>query len=72
MDMGDIRIKHKDKDRDTYVIALVGISDKRMKMLGPFRLSAFLLSSSNPSYSFPWQAVCWASPLSMATVPSSQ
>ena len=25
-------------------------------MLGPFRLSAFLLSSSNPSYSFPWQA----------------
>ena len=34
----------------------MGISDKRMEMLCPFRLSAFLLSSSNPSYSFPWQA----------------
>ena len=45
----------------------MGISDKRMKMLGPFRLSAFLLSSSNPSYSFPWQAYARVSPLSVAT-----
>ena len=36
-------------------------------MLGPFRLSAFLLSSSNPSYSFPWQAYARVSPLSVAT-----
>ena len=58
---------NNERDKDTYADSLVGISDKRMKMLGPFRLSAFLLSSSNPSYSFPWQAVCRVSPLSVAT-----
>ena len=45
----------------------MGISDKRMKMMCPFRFSAFLLSSSNPSYSFPWQAYARVSPLSVAT-----
>ena len=39
---------------------MVGISDKCMEMLCSSRISIFLLHSSNPSYSFPWQAVCWA------------
>ena len=36
-------------------------------MLSFLWTSAFLLSSSNQSYSFPWLALCNASPLSMAT-----
>ena len=46
---------------------MVGISDRRVEMLQSSRISIFLLHSSNPSYSFPWQAVCRESPSSMAT-----
>ena len=38
-----------------------------MKILCFFWISAFLLSSSSQSYSFPWLALCDTSPLSMAT-----
>ena len=43
------------------------ISDKRIEMLSFLWTFAFLLSSSNQSYSFPWLALCDTSPLLMAT-----
>ncbi|QHO38440.1 Importin [Arachis hypogaea] len=55
---------------------LVNLSQADSNGCLPFRLSAFLLSSSNPSYSFPWQACVgfhrcqWLPPiLSMKTSP---
>ena len=46
---------------------MVGISDKRMEILYGSRTPALPLLQLSPSYSFPWQAVCRASPLLMAT-----
>ena len=45
----------------------MGISDRHVEVLCSSWISTFLLHSSNSSYSFPWQAVCRASLLSMAT-----